>query len=319
MPVPRGGGARLVDALVALIRSHGGVCRDGRRGRGDHRQGRPRPAACVPPPARPMPRIGAVIANVTPTQLYGRLLGNRPDPVVGRRAAVPLRPLRDADPLRPLGAAPLGGRRAARTNGDRARHTRPRRRLAGRQRGRARPAAGRGDGRVRAAAHDRPEPCARGQRHPLDPASGAAVAREGRCRRRARHGRREPGRRTLRERYADRIQARLAAPHPEPRVARSSPAPRSPRPTSRRRTRTSTTAIPTAARSRSTRTSSGGRSRAGPGHRTPVDRLWHIGASTWPGPGLGAGSGTIVAQELLKPPALERIRRRLAGAACLVR
>jgi phytoene dehydrogenase-like protein len=47
-----------------------------------------------------------------------------------------------------------------------------------------------------------------------------------------------------------------------------------------------------------------------PGHRTPVDRLWHIGASTWPGPGLGAGSGTIVAQELLKVPAVERLRRR---------
>src|SRR5204862_7449556 len=35
-----------------------------------------------------------------------------------------------------------------------------------------------------------------------------------------------------------------------------------------------------------------------PGHSTAVDRLWHIGASTWPGPGLGAGSGTLVAQEL---------------------
>ena len=43
-----------------------------------------------------------------------------------------------------------------------------------------------------------------------------------------------------------------------------------------------------------------------PGHATFVDRLWHIGASTWPGPGLGAGSGTLVAQELLKPPAHER-------------
>jgi len=45
---------------------------------------------------------------------------------------------------------------------------------------------------------------------------------------------------------------------------------------------------------------------ASPGHATPVDRLWHIGASTWPGPGLGAGSGTIVAKELLKPPVTQR-------------
>jgi len=43
-----------------------------------------------------------------------------------------------------------------------------------------------------------------------------------------------------------------------------------------------------------------------PGHATAVERLWHIGASTWPGPGLGAGSGTLVANELLKPPLSQR-------------
>jgi phytoene dehydrogenase-like protein len=48
-----------------------------------------------------------------------------------------------------------------------------------------------------------------------------------------------------------------------------------------------------------------------PGHRTPVERLWHIGASTWPGPGLGGGSGTIVAQELLKPPLRQRALARV--------
>jgi phytoene dehydrogenase-like protein len=37
-----------------------------------------------------------------------------------------------------------------------------------------------------------------------------------------------------------------------------------------------------------------------PGHRTPVRGLFHIGASTWPGPGLGGGSGTLVARELLR-------------------
>jgi phytoene dehydrogenase-like protein len=37
-----------------------------------------------------------------------------------------------------------------------------------------------------------------------------------------------------------------------------------------------------------------------PGHKTHVERLWHIGASTHPGPGLGAGSGTLVAKALLK-------------------
>ncbi|MFD1212770.1 phytoene desaturase family protein [Arthrobacter sp. GCM10027362] len=39
---------------------------------------------------------------------------------------------------------------------------------------------------------------------------------------------------------------------------------------------------------------------AGAGHRTGVRNLWHIGASTHPGPGLGAGSGHLVAQALLR-------------------
>jgi phytoene dehydrogenase-like protein len=36
----------------------------------------------------------------------------------------------------------------------------------------------------------------------------------------------------------------------------------------------------------------------GVGHRTPVQDLWHIGASTHPGPGLGGGSGYLVASRL---------------------
>jgi phytoene dehydrogenase-like protein len=46
-----------------------------------------------------------------------------------------------------------------------------------------------------------------------------------------------------------------------------------------------------------------------PGHRTSVDGLWHIGASTHPGPGLGAGSGYLVYKELTKAP----LPRRLLG------
>ena len=46
-----------------------------------------------------------------------------------------------------------------------------------------------------------------------------------------------------------------------------------------------------------------------PGHRTPVEGLYHIGASTHPGPGLGAGSGTLLAQELLR----ESLPRRALG------
>lgn len=47
-----------------------------------------------------------------------------------------------------------------------------------------------------------------------------------------------------------------------------------------------------------------------PGHRTHVDGLWHIGASTHPGPGLGAGSGTLVAKRLLRPTLARRLLRR---------
>jgi phytoene dehydrogenase-like protein len=35
-------------------------------------------------------------------------------------------------------------------------------------------------------------------------------------------------------------------------------------------------------------------------HATPVDRLWHIGASTHPGPGLNGGSGHLVATTLIR-------------------
>jgi phytoene dehydrogenase-like protein len=45
-----------------------------------------------------------------------------------------------------------------------------------------------------------------------------------------------------------------------------------------------------------------------PGHRTPVPGVWHIGASTHPGPGLGGGSGTLVAGELLAPSLVSRAR-----------
>ncbi|MEM7569116.1 MAG: NAD(P)/FAD-dependent oxidoreductase [Pseudomonadota bacterium] len=34
------------------------------------------------------------------------------------------------------------------------------------------------------------------------------------------------------------------------------------------------------------------------GHKTPVKNLWHIGASTHPGPGLGGGSGFLAAQQI---------------------
>ena len=48
-----------------------------------------------------------------------------------------------------------------------------------------------------------------------------------------------------------------------------------------------------------------------PGHRTAVDGLWHIGASTHPGPGLGAGSGYLVYKALTQPPLARRLLAKL--------
>jgi phytoene dehydrogenase-like protein len=52
---------------------------------------------------------------------------------------------------------------------------------------------------------------------------------------------------------------------------------------------------------------------ASPGHRTTIEDLWHVGASTHPGPGLGAGSGYLVAKELTRPPLTRRLLGRLPG------
>jgi phytoene dehydrogenase-like protein len=48
-----------------------------------------------------------------------------------------------------------------------------------------------------------------------------------------------------------------------------------------------------------------------PGHATPVEGLWQIGASTHPGPGLGAGSGYLVAKELTRPSLRHRVADRV--------
>lgn len=48
----------------------------------------------------------------------------------------------------------------------------------------------------------------------------------------------------------------------------------------------------------------------GTGHRTGVAGLFHIGAFTHPGPGLGGGSGHLVAQQLLTPRGVRRLSER---------
>jgi len=50
-----------------------------------------------------------------------------------------------------------------------------------------------------------------------------------------------------------------------------------------------------------------------PGHATAVEGLYHIGACTHPGPGLGAGSGYLVAKLLTRPPLPRRLLAKLPG------
>src|SRR2546423_13721288 len=73
MPIPRGGGAKLAEALVQLIRDRGGVCETGRDvDRVLVRQGRAVGVRLAGGETVTAERAG--IANVTPTQLYERLL-----------------------------------------------------------------------------------------------------------------------------------------------------------------------------------------------------------------------------------------------------
>ncbi len=75
MPVPRGGGARLADALVQLIRDHGGTCETDRDvERVLVRSGRAVGVRLTDGETIEAER--AVVVSVTPTQLYERLLAD---------------------------------------------------------------------------------------------------------------------------------------------------------------------------------------------------------------------------------------------------
>jgi phytoene dehydrogenase-like protein len=312
MPVPQGGGARLVDALVRLIQDHGGVCATGHDvERVLVKGGRATGVQFAGGETAGAER--AVICNVTPTQLYGRLL----DPVdvpadvaeAGRRFrfgrsemqihfALSEPPRWDGDDR--LGKTAIVHLTPGLDGVSRAVNEAERGLL---------PAEATVVVGQPLAVDDSRAPAGKGilwiqlQELPWhvkgDAAGGLDVGNgtwdESLC-----------------ERYADRIQARIArhVPNLESSILRRvvlSPAdlqaaninlehgdPYSGslaldqnfvwRPFARQ-----------------------------PGHRTPVDSLFQIGASTWPGPGLGAGSGTLVAKALLQPPAAQRIVGRLGA------
>ncbi|HVS86562.1 MAG TPA: NAD(P)/FAD-dependent oxidoreductase, partial [Gaiellaceae bacterium] len=86
MPIPRGGGARLADALVRLIRDHGGVCETGKDvERVLVRSGRAVGVRLAGGETVTAER--AVVASVTPPQLYERLLADADVPAPQRDAA----------------------------------------------------------------------------------------------------------------------------------------------------------------------------------------------------------------------------------------
>jgi phytoene dehydrogenase-like protein len=304
MPVPRGGGVKLVEALAGIVRAAGGVCETERRVQRIAVSGG-RATGVRTDDGETIEAARAVLANVTPQALYGELLGGsgpaaearrfrfgrggmqihfalsepprwQGDERLGRTAMVHLTPgldgvsraVNEADRgLLPAEATVVVGQPMA-VDPSRA-----------------------PDGAwilwiQLQELPSRPKGDAAGE---LDVSGGWTE--------------------TLREAYADRIQARIAqhAPNLEAAVLR--------------RVAYSPADIEAALSNMP-----GGDIYSGscaldqnllwrprptlPGHRTHVEGLWHIGASTHPGPGLGAGSGTLVAKELLRPSLPRRLLKR---------
>ena len=283
MPIPRGGGAKLVDALVQLIRDHGGTCEsESDVERIVVRNGR---AAGVRLSGGESIEAGrAVIANVTPTQLYERLLD---------------------------GPAPEGARNFRYGRAEMQIHF-----------ALSEPARWDGDERLNRTAIVHVTPGLDGVSRAVNEAERGLLPEEATIvvgqpltmdPSRAPDGKgllwiqlqelpsRIEWNDELRERYADRIQARLARhiPNLESSIVRRVAL--GPHDLERMNVNLEHGdpygGALTLDQNFLWRPFPGSR-----GHATPVERLWHIGASTWPGPGLGAGSGTLVAQALLRPP-----------------
>ncbi len=293
MPIPRGGGSRLVEALVRLIEDHGGSCETGRDVvRVLVRDGKA--AGVRTADGEEIQADRAVIANVTPTQLYGRLvdghaeLGRRfrygrsemqihfalsepprweGDERLGQTAIVHLTPGLDGV-SRAVNEAERGLLPAEATV------------VVGQPLTLDASRAPDGAGLLWIQLQELPWQVKGDAAGEFDVGDGTWTE-------------------ALRERYADRIQARIARhiPNLESSI--------------RKRVTLSPADLQAAnVNLHQGDPYSGALSLdqnllwrplpANPGHSTPVERLWHIGASTHPGPGLGAGSGTMVAKRLLR-------------------
>jgi phytoene dehydrogenase-like protein len=293
MPIPRGGGARLVDALVRLIEDHGGTCETGR----DVERVLVRDGEAIGVRLAGGEEVAAsraVIANVTPTQLYGRLIDGHEelakrfrygrsemqihfalsepprwegDERLGKTAVVHLTPGLDGV-SRAVNEAERGLLPAEATV------------VVGQPLTMDSSRAPDGAGLLWIQLQELPWHVKGDAAGELDPGDGTWTEE-------------------LRERYADRIQERIARHVPNLESA----------------LRKRVTLSPADLQAANVNLHQGDPYSgslaldqnplwwpfpASPGHSTPVKRLWHIGASTHPGPGLGAGSGTLVAKRLLR-------------------
>ena len=309
MPIPRGGGARLIDALVRLIRDHGGVCETGRdvdrilvRGGGA--------AGVRLAGGEELSAERAVIANVTPTQLYGRLLGDEAPSAVAERGrrfrygrsemqihfALSEPPRWEGDER--LGQAAivhltpgLDGVSRAVNEAERGLLPAEATVVVGQPLTMDASRAPEGAGLLWIQLQELPWQVKGDAARELETGDGTWTEE-------------------LRERYADRIQARIARHVPNLDSA------------VRKRIVLSPADLQAANVNLHHGDPYSGSLAldqnflwrpfpASPGHATAIDRLWHIGASTHPGPGLGAGSGTLVAKQLLEPPLRARLLARL--------
>jgi phytoene dehydrogenase-like protein len=294
MPIPVGGGARLVDALVAFIREQGGTC-----AAGAHVErvfaGGVRVAGGETVGAR-----RAIVCNTTPTQLYGDLLGGTPPPFRYGRSEMQIH-FALSEPARWDGDERLGksaivhltpgldGVSRAVNEADRGLLPAEATVVVGQPLTLDPSRAPDGKGILWVQLQELPWHVKGDAAGELDTGDGTWTEE-------------------LRERYADRIQARIAAHVPNlessilERVAISP-------------------ADLWAANVNLVRGDPYGGSLAldqnflwRSAHRTPVKGVWHVGASTHPGPGLGGGSGALVAQQLLEPPLPKRLAAKFRSS-----
>jgi phytoene dehydrogenase-like protein len=301
MPIPRGGGARLVDALVQLIRDHGGVCETGRDvERVVVRDGGA--TGVVTTDGEEIAATRAVVANVTPTQLYDRLLGRPAPPFRYGRSEMQIH-FALSEPPRWEGderlaqtaivhlTPGLDGVSRAVNEAERGLLPSEATVVVGQPLTMDPSRAPEGTGLLWIQLQELPWQVKGDAAGEIDTGDGTWTEE-------------------LRERYADRIQARIVRHVPNLESA----------------IRMRVVLSPADLQAANVNLHHGDPYSgslaldqnfvwrpfpARPGHATEIPRLWHIGASTHPGPGLGAGSGTLVAKQLLEPPLPRRLLARI--------